>query len=492
MIKKGYPGRIPRWLVMAVSVLLLLTGMTSCSHEPEPARGLRQENRESALTRIKRTGAITLVTQSNGFCYYEYRGKPAGFEYELARAFARFLGVELRIQIVRSWDEMVRSMGKTHFLAAKLTPSASHQELVDFSNGYLTIQRHVIFHKNNRSIRTINDLDGRTIHIRKGSLSEECLNKLWQAGIRFTIEVHEDATVEELIRRVAQKKIDITIADSTIALLSRRYYPDIQIGFPIEDAQSLTWAVPRGETDLLEEINRFFETIRENGTFYDIYAQYYSDIEVFDYLDIKKYHQRLKTRLPKYRSMIEEISRKYQFDWRLIAAMMYQESHFEPETLDPNNVLGLMQLTSATAREMGIEDRLDPQQNIIAGVKYLRYLYNLCHKAQEQDRLLISLAAYNIGYSHILDAQALARRLNLDPWQWSSLKKTLPLLAEPRYYRQSKYGYCSGMRPVRYVQRIMIYYDILRQKAIKTARHDNKTGPAHQLRSASYGAPSEG
>ncbi|MCL6584774.1 MAG: membrane-bound lytic murein transglycosylase MltF [bacterium] len=468
LLRRICPGPLKE---ISVILFLYLLVVTSCRPVPPAAQQAKQE---SALSRIKRTGVITLVTQSNNHCYYKYRGRPSGFEYELAKAFAQFLGVELRVQIVSNWEEMVRCLGRTHFLAAKLTPSPSRQKVVDFSDGYLTVQRHIIVHKNNHTIRTINDLDGKTIHICKGSLSEECLDRLWQAGIRCTIEVHDEATVEELIGKVAQKKIDITIADSTIALLCRRYYPDIRIGFPIEKAQSLSWAVAKGERELVEEINRFFETIRANGLFYDIYARYYSDLEVFDYQDIKKYHQRLKTRLPKHKATIKEIAQRYGFDWRLIAAMVYQESHFDPESLDPNNDRGLMQLTSATAKEMGIEDRLDPQQNIKAGVKYLRYLYDLYQQAPEPDRLLISLAAYNVGPKHIRDAQVLARRLNLDPWQWSSLKKTLPLLAEPRYYRQSKYGYCRGTRPVRYVRKIMIYYDILRQKAIETVRYDQQ------------------
>ncbi|MEW5804808.1 MAG: membrane-bound lytic murein transglycosylase MltF [bacterium] len=468
-----------------VLFLLLSYVLAACSRGHVP----QKVSQETALTKIKQSGAITLITQYNSYCYYKYRGKPMGFEYDLAKAFAQFLGVKLKVQVARNWDEMVSSMEQGHFLAAKLNPSLSRLKVVDFSDGYLTIQRHIIYHKNNRDIRAIEDLEGQTIHIRKGSLSEESLNNLIQTGIRFTINTWEDATIEDLLQAVTQKKIGITIADCAIALHSRRYYPDIKIGFSIEEKQSLAWAVPKGEKDLLEEINRFFKTIWEDGTFRKIYTKYYSDAEVFDYQDIKKYHKRLETRLPRYEYIIKKMARKYGFDWRMIAALMYQESHFNPETLDPSDVQGLMQLTLVTAREMGIDNRLDPSQNIMAGVKYLRYLYNLYNKSPEQDRLLISLASYNVGRRHILDAQELARRMNLNPNLWSSIKKTLPLLSRSKYYRQSRYGYCRGSLAVRYVQRIMVYYDILRRKAVDMARNNEMRPDQQQYLIGSASSP---
>ncbi|MGA1874350.1 MAG: membrane-bound lytic murein transglycosylase MltF [bacterium] len=445
-------------------LILILLALSACN------RGsLENSSRFTALDKIRKSGAITVITQNDPYCFYIYRGNPMGFEYELAQAFAKFLGVSLKVQTAHTWDGMIGHLGQAHLIAANLGPSVARLGDTDFSDSYLTVQQHLIFHKNRHDLKSIDDLEGKTIHVQKGSSYEDRLRELQREGLHLTIKTYEDVTTEDLIQKVAQKEIEITIANSNIALLNRRYYPDIQIGFSIKKSQSLAWAVLKGEEEFVEEINRFFKTITEDGTFDRIFNRYYENIEHFDYVDIKKFHSRLQTKLPKYKDLIKKASQRHRFDWRLIAAQIYQESHFNPRARSFTGVRGLMMLTIPTAQLMGIDNRLDPDQSIKGGVKYLRRLYNCYDKAEERDRILISLAAYNVGPGHIQDAQEIAQKMNMDPYKWSSLKKTLPLLSRPEYYQSSKYGYCRGYEPVQYVQRIMTYYDILRQKDTEVA-----------------------
>ena len=280
------------------------------------------------------------------------------------------------------------------------------------------------------------------------------------------IMLSEDTPTEELIERVAQREIEVTIADSNIALLNRRYYPDIKISFPIEGPESLGWAVRKGEKALLDKINEFFKKIKKDGTFSKIFEKYYANVEIFDYVDLKKFHKRIETRLPQYEKIIRNEAQTFGFDWRLIAAMIYQESHYDPMARSFTGVEGIMQLTQNTAKEMGVKDRRDPEQCIKGGVKYLGNLYKRYNEAKDPDRLLISLASYNVGHGHIKDAQKMAQERNLDPNRWSVLEKTLPLLRYPKYYKKTKHGYCRGTEPVRYVKRILTYYDILKRGAI--------------------------
>ena len=308
-------------------------------------------------------------------------------------------------------------------------------------------------------------LDGRTVHVRSGTSYQQRLEELAAQGVQLDLALHKNVPTEELIRRVAEREIEITVADTNVAQLNRRYYPDIKVAFPISETQLIAWAVRKDDPELLDQINRFLAKIIRDGTFERIYYKYYSYVEIFDYFDIKVFHDRIETRLPSYETVIRREARKYGFDWRLIAAVIYQESHFNPNARSYTGVRGLMQLTQDTADEVGVENRVDPEQSIVGGLKYLDDLYNRFTNISGYDRMLFTLAAYNVGYGHVRDAQGIAAKKGLDPKKWVSLKQALPLLRYPKYYRRTKYGYARGTEPVRYVKRILTYYDILRRSA---------------------------
>jgi membrane-bound lytic murein transglycosylase F len=428
--------------------------------------GKKAAAERDALKRIRQSGEITMLTRNNAHCYYTYRGNPMGFEYDLAKAFADHLGVQLKV-ITSSRSGLIEDLrsGKGDFIAASMTITPSRKKLIAFSNEYLPIQQKLILHKENHKVKKIDDLEGKTIHVRRGTSYEERLKQLMTKGLAIKVKVHEDTPTEVFIGMVAKKEIEMTVANSNVALLNRRYYPDVKIAFPLERPQSLGWGAQKGEKELLREINEFFSDIKEDGTFEEIYEKNYANVEIFDYVDLKKYHKRLETRLPKYKPIIKRAAEKYGFDWRLIAAVIYQESHFYPNAKSLTGVKGLMQLTLNTAREVGVKDRSDPEQSIMGGVTYLRKLYDRYEDAKDPDRILIALASYNAGHRHIQDARKIAKEKNLDPNSWYALKETLPLLCYPRYYKKTRYGYCRGSEPVKYVDSILTFYDILLKKA---------------------------
>lgn len=421
------------------------------------------------LDAILNAGEITVITRNNAHTYYLYRGQEMGFEYDLAKAFADYLGVKLKVKIGEKWEGMIPALidGTTNFIAASLTITEKRLEQVAFSKGYMPIQQHIIVHKNNRGITMAEDLEGKSVHVRRGTSYQERLNELKEQGIDIQIVLHDDLPTEELIRRVAEKEIEVTIADSNIALLNRRYYPKAIVAGPISEKEYIGWAVNPNAHKLLERINSFFTTIMENGKYGKIYNQYYKDIDIFDYLDLRTYHRRIKTRLPRYSRIIKEAAKKHDFDWRLISAQIYQESHFNPGARSHAGAYGLMQLTQSTAASLEVKRIFNPIQNINGGVQHLKNLYDHFDQAKDQDRLFIALAAYNVGQGHIWDARNLARTMNLDPNLWTSLAKTLPMLRYRKYYKNAKYGYCRGTEPVKYIKQIMIYYDILRHQGIE-------------------------
>jgi len=423
--------------------------------------------KQGSLHRIYKTKKITVITRNNAHCYYTYRDEPMGFEYNLAKAFANYLEVDLTVKTF-PWADMIKALnqGKGDFIAASMTITPSRKRMVDFSDEYLSIQQRIIVHEDNHTIKNLADLNGKIIHVRKATSYEERLSDLHKNGLNFTLMLHDDVPTEELIRQVADKEIEVTVADSIIGELNRRYYPNIKIGIPIEEPQSLGWAVKKQDKALLSAIDTFFEKIKADGTFDDIYRDYYANVQIFDRFDLKKFHQRINTRLPKYETIIKKAAKQYGFDWRLIAAIIYQESHFNPRARSHRGVRGLMQITKPTAQEMGVTNRLDPEQSIMGGARYLRKLYERYDEAQGFDRTLITLASYNVGPSHITSAQRIAREKGLDPHKWSSLEQTLPLLCYEKYIKMSKHGYCRGSEPVRYVNRILTYFDILRRQAV--------------------------
>jgi len=419
------------------------------------------------LNRIIKQGKITMVTDNNAVSYYIYRDSPMGFEYELAKEFADYLDVELEI-VTPGWDSMFESLnsGRGDFIASGLTITEVREKFLLFSRPYMAIEQKFIHHKLKFGIKNLNQLAEKTIHVREGTSYQERLEELKKSGIDIDIQLLPNISTDEIIRMVSEKEIKYTIADSNIALLNRRYYPEIKIGMSIQEEEFLGWAVKKDDEKLCEQINIFFEKAEESGILWKIYEKYYGRIEIFDYFDLKKFHERINTRLPKYKKIIIRESEKYGFDWRMIAAVVYQESHFNAAAESRTGVQGLMQVTKITAKQMGIKDRLHPEQSLKAGIRYLDVQYKKFKEIENSSqRLLFALASYNVGYGHIMDAQKIAEAQGLDKNKWESLKKTLPLLSKRKYYKKTKHGYARGREPVKYIENILIYFDILKQKA---------------------------
>ena len=426
------------------------------------------------LQRIQKTGEITVVTRNTAHCYYLYRDQPMGFEYEMAQAFAEYLGVRLQVKVVDRWEEMVNTLnkGSAAFIAASTAIIPKWQTEVAFSDSYMEVAQQIITHRKNARINKAADLSGKTIDVRKGTEYQHRLVELKDQGIDLAIRLHDDLPTEELIQKVADEEIDYTIANSNIILINRRNFPGAVSMGSINDRVHLGWAVYPKSTELLEQMNAFLKVIKKNGKFDLIYNKYYGDTKDFDYVDLKAFHARIKARLSRYSPFIKAAAKKHGFDWRLIAAQVYQESHLNPWAKSRAGARGLMQIMPATGRSLGITDLFDPVQNINGGVQYLKNLYEYFETAKGKDRLLIALAAYNTGQGHIYDARKLAKKKGLDPNKWESLSKTLPLLRYRKYYKNAKYGFCRGTEPVRYIKQIMIYYDVLKRQGFdyKTAR----------------------
>ena len=277
----------------------------------------------------------------------------------------------------------------------------------------------------------------------------------------------KNANADELVEQVAEGLLDYTIADTHLISVLQNYYPNIGAGFAVGEPENVAWAFPKtGDQWLYDKANAFFERIKKDGTLRNLLDRYYGHSERLKPVDVTAFLQRSRTLLPKYTDLFKQAQELTGLDWRLLAAISYQESHWDRFNTSPTNVRGLMMLTEATADRLGVTDRLDAKQSIFGGARYLTTLKDtLPDRIKEPDRTWLALAAYNIGYAHLEDARVLAQRLKLNPDRWADVKKTLPMLNKPEYYTTLKYGYASGGAPVIFVESIRTYYQILERYA---------------------------
>lgn len=459
----------------ALAVLILFgLGLYACSDRDPDTLAQPASGDPDA---IREVGELVVLTRNAPTTwYYDRDGEPAGLEHDLATAFAAHLGVPVRFEFRNSIGAILEALarGEGHFAAAGLTGTDGRQEQFLLGPPYQSVQQQVVCRRGARLPRDLDDLANRSLMVTGSSSYIERLEEV-QATTHPALrwQVADTAATEIVLQRVWDSEVDCAIADSNIVAINRRYMPELQVAFPLTDSESLNWLLPANAEGLRGAMEAWFEQAEDSGLLATTQARYYAHVEIFDYVDIARFVRRIDSRLPQYREIFEEAGETYGIDWRLLAAQAYQESHWDPAARSPTGVRGMMMLTLPTAREVGVDNRLDPEQSILGGARYLANLESrLPDSVTDPDRSWKALAAYNVGMGHLYDARALARRLERDPDQWHDMREVLPLLADPAYHRDLRYGYARGNEPVHYLRRIRNYEDILRrhleQQAVAT------------------------
>ncbi|GIX21801.1 MAG: membrane-bound lytic murein transglycosylase F [Gammaproteobacteria bacterium] len=413
--------------------------------------------------RARRSGTLTVVSRYAPTVYYEGRDGPEGYEYELARAFAEHLGLGLDVRLETSLAAVLEATaaGRGDLAAAGLTPTDDRRRRLRFGPPYLEVPQQLVCRRGRRPPKRPEELAGLRIAVPAQSAYEDTLARLAAAhpGIGWTA---EDADTEALLARVAAGELDCTVADATIAAVNRRYHLELIIAMDLTEPRPLAWALPPRAWRLQRATARWLEQARAEGLLERLYERHFGHVLFFDYVDLRSFKRRIRTRLPRYRPLFEAAAQRWGLDWTWLAAQAYQESHWDPRARSPTGVRGLMMLTRATAERLGVRDRLDPRQSIEGGARYLRMLLDaLPDSIPEGERLFFALAAYNLGLGHVLDARELAAARGLDPDRWSDLAAVLPLLSDPKIYPTLPHGYARGNEALRYVERIRNYRDVL-------------------------------
>lgn len=422
-------------------------------------------SKPDALARIQRNGELVVVTRLGPSTYYETQSDgPGGLEYELAELFAQELGVKLRLIVASDLGQIFNALTNRNadIAAAGISITAEREQRFRFTEPYMSVQQQLIYRVGSTRPRQLDELNG-TLRVAAHSSHVETLRDAKATLPDLNWEESQELSVDDLLYQVWSSQLDYTIADSNELVLSQRFYPELRAAFDLSEPQGLAWALPRSNDDsLFTAAESFFERIRNDGTLSHLLEKYYGHLNNFDYVGTRTYMQHITKRLPKYRELFEQAAAETGFDWRLLAAIGYQESHWNPRAISPTGVRGIMMLTLNTARSLGVSNRLDPEQSIIGGARYLaRVKERIPEHIPEPTRTWLALAAYNVGFGHLEDARTITRNQSRNPDSWTDVKEHLPLLAKKEWHSKTRYGYARGWEPVRYVENVRYYYELL-------------------------------
>ena len=389
-----------------------------------------------------------------------------GFEHDLATLFAKELGLVAKFIVINSHQKLLTALqeGRGHIAAAGLVPNVDLRAKYSFSQSYKLVQYQLIHNKADPKPKSLRDATAKRIAVIAETPAHDLLREMTGEfpGIAIDVIAH-DSHPDDLLRRVEKKESNFAVVDSGAFAVSKRLYPDVAVAFNIGRENKVAWAFsPIADADLQQSAVLFFDKIRNNGTLTRLLDRYYGHVNRIEAVDSEAILEKIQTVLPKLRPLFHEAQQLTGIDWRVIAAIGYQESHWDPLATSPTGVRGLMMLTEDTADRMKVKNRLDARESIIGGAKYIVLLREtIPNRIAEPDRTWLALAAYNQGYGHLEDARILAQRLKLNADSWLDVRKAYMKLREPEHFEQLKHGFARGDEAVNFVENVRNYTDII-------------------------------
>ncbi len=460
--------------MLLCAACLLAIACFSCGDDSTDGGGPRLD-----LAEIRERGVLRAITTFSSTSYFIHRGRTMGYEYELLQRFAEHIGVDLEIVVTDDLEQLFTMLqqGEGDLVAQNLPAASDPDGPVVFTVPHMSTHQVLVQRKPEQwrrmkrreidqlVVRDPIDLIGRTVHVRRGSPYVDRLTGLTRdIGGEIAIEVVEgNVSTEALIRMVAEGRIDYTVADENLAYMFRNDYPILDVETRLSQPQRIAWAVRTSSPDLLETINRWLVQMKQTADYYTIYNKYFRNRTAF----------RRATRavftgvhyISPFDSVVQFHAARINWDWRLLSALIYQESQFDPEAQSYAGACGLMQMMPTTAELYGVSgaDIFDPSRSIEAGASYLAYLRKLFKEIPDTlEQIKFALAAYNVGVAHVQDAQRLAAKYGEDPFMWTdNVEEYMLLKSDPVYYSDDavQYGYSRGSEPVAFVRDIISRFE---------------------------------
>ncbi|WP_333496838.1 membrane-bound lytic murein transglycosylase MltF [Kluyvera sp. CHPC 1.251] len=415
---------------------------------------------ENRIAAIKERGELRISTVQSPLTYTVVNNKDYGLDYELAQQFADYLGVKLKVTVRQNISQLFDDLdnGSADMLAAGLVYNSERVKSYQAGPTYYSVSQQLVYRVGNTRPRSLSSVSADQLTIAPGQVVISDLQNL-QANkypdLGWTVD--EKRSSADLMQAVIDGKLDYTIADSVAIGLFQRVHPELAVALDVTDEQPVTWfSLQDDDNTLSAAMLDFFDNINEDGTLARLEEKYLGHGDDFDYVDTRTFLRAVDSVLPDLQPLFEKYASE--IDWKLLAAISYQESHWDPLATSPTGVRGLMMLTKNTAQSLGLSDRTDAEQSISGGMRYLQDMMSkVPDSVPQEERIWFALAAYNMGYAHMLDARALTAKQKGNPDSWADVKQRLPLLSQKQWYSKLTYGYARGHEAYAYVENIRKY-----------------------------------
>ena len=419
----------------------------------------------STLQEIRAEGVLHVIVRTAPSIYFEGREGKTGYDYELARRFAEELGVELRLRVAEDNTEVLSVLDRNfaHIGLAGLSHRSDFNERFRSVTNGIEAESVVVYHRNSDRPKTIDDLSGHTLHMVADSNHEEQLDALTGGESSIEVSMHQSLDAAGVLARVESGEFPLAVVSSNELELSHVFFPKVKRAFSLSKPKDILWLFPNEQDkSLIKAAKQFLAKVEADGTLAQLSERFYGHLDRLNYVGARTFVHHTENRLPKYEPLFKQYAKHYGLDWRLLAAIGYQESHWRPNAVSPTGVRGLMMLTRNTASHIGVSNRLDVEESIQGGAKYFTIVHRkVPDRIPEPDKTWFALASYNVGWGHVEDARRLTEGAGKDPDRWMDVKEFLPLLAQKEWYSKTRFGYARGHEPVLYVQNIRRYYDVL-------------------------------
>lgn len=467
-----------QWKIFSLCLVIgVFTAITGCKEEVEPVPIPQHPQAVYFdVDSIKKRGKLILLTENSASTYFLYRNHQRGFDFEMVSAFAKHLGVKLEVRLLDDVDKMFEMLykGEGDIIASNLTVTEERKKLVEFSfpvyqTRQVLAQRKYPTDKPDSLLTLVHDtseLHTIPIWVHEYSSFYARLKEIEKStGLPINIQAAPgEISTDDLLRLVNDGAIPATVTDENLASMEQMDYPELDLSLPITGSQDIAWAVRPNAPVLLNKINEWLLKKKTKEKLASTYKKYFTD-ETIDYPSMKWDLPPLKAgEISPYDSLFKRYAPELGWDWRLLAAVAFQESRFNPNAQSWSGAYGLMQLMPETAVRFGCESTPSPECSVQAATKYFKYLQSMWKKRvpDPNERTKFILASYNIGQGHIIDAQNLARELGMADTIWDGhVAEALLLKQQEKYYSMPvvKHGYCHAKEPFHFVGKILALFE---------------------------------